>query len=90
METTEGLADELVTCPHCAEDVKAEAKVCKHCGRRFSDYDQKGRRLVPWWAFVVVLAVAVLLGGVLAKQATDNAHDKSHQEICEISGGWNC
>ena len=21
------------TCPHCAETVKAEAKVCKHCGR---------------------------------------------------------
>jgi hypothetical protein len=21
------------TCPHCAEDVLAEAKVCKHCGR---------------------------------------------------------
>lgn len=20
-------------CPHCAETVKAEAKVCKHCGR---------------------------------------------------------
>jgi hypothetical protein len=25
----------LRTCPDCAEDVKLEAKVCKHCGYRF-------------------------------------------------------
>jgi hypothetical protein len=25
--------DQAVKCPHCAEWVKAEAKVCKHCGR---------------------------------------------------------
>lgn len=25
--------DRAVKCPHCAEWVKAEARVCKHCGR---------------------------------------------------------
>lgn len=25
--------EQIVKCPHCAEWVKAEAKVCKHCGR---------------------------------------------------------
>jgi len=25
--------DEKKQCPHCAEFVKADAKVCKHCGR---------------------------------------------------------
>jgi len=24
---------DLCKCPHCAEAIKAEAKVCKHCGR---------------------------------------------------------
>jgi len=23
----------VVKCPHCAEDIKKEAKICKHCGR---------------------------------------------------------
>lgn len=25
--------DRSTKCPHCAEFIKAEAKVCKHCGR---------------------------------------------------------
>lgn len=25
--------DRHVKCPHCAEFIKTEAKVCKHCGR---------------------------------------------------------
>jgi hypothetical protein len=28
-------ASDLVACPYCAEDIKPEAKVCKHCGRDF-------------------------------------------------------
>jgi len=28
-----GKDDRMVKCPHCAEFIKAEAKVCKHCGR---------------------------------------------------------
>ncbi|WP_080576386.1 zinc ribbon domain-containing protein [Mycobacterium avium] len=32
--SVEGL---VKTCPDCAEDVKYEARVCKHCGYRFSD-----------------------------------------------------
>lgn len=30
---TEGPRAPFRKCPHCAETVKAEAKVCKHCGR---------------------------------------------------------
>jgi hypothetical protein len=28
-----GYADPVMKCPHCAEMIKREAKVCKHCGR---------------------------------------------------------
>lgn len=29
-------ADDLKKCPDCAEMIKIDAKVCRHCGRRFS------------------------------------------------------
>lgn len=35
----------LVKCPECAEMVKKEAKVCKHCGRQIAD--QKTRPVAP-------------------------------------------
>jgi hypothetical protein len=33
MAATQGSYRGLRKCPHCAESIKAEAKVCKHCGR---------------------------------------------------------
>ena len=33
------------TCPECAETVKAKAKVCKHCGYRFSDWEAMQQRV---------------------------------------------
>lgn len=35
-------ADQRAKCPHCAEFIKAEAAVCKHCGR-----DVRAPRGVP-------------------------------------------
>jgi len=31
--STGGTVSSLRKCPYCAEDIKAEAKVCRHCGR---------------------------------------------------------
>ena len=33
------------TCPECAETIKAKAKVCKHCGHRFSDWEEMQERV---------------------------------------------
>jgi len=33
LETGPRADPDSVKCPHCAEQIKAEAKVCKHCGR---------------------------------------------------------
>ena len=32
-------------CSECAESVKAKAKVCKHCGHRFSDWAEMQERV---------------------------------------------
>jgi len=32
----EPLGDDLRECPHCAETIKAKAKVCRYCGNKLS------------------------------------------------------
>jgi hypothetical protein len=34
----------LMPCPHCLEDVKGEASVCRHCGRTLRDAAEGGGR----------------------------------------------
>lgn len=44
-------------CPHCAETILADAKVCKHCGR---DVDQ-GRSRAKFVIFIILLVLLAFL-----------------------------
>ena len=35
------MTSDIKQCPYCAEDIKAAAIVCKHCGRELPEYSQK-------------------------------------------------
>ena len=41
-------AHTLKTCPHCAETVKIQAAVCKHCGQRLENVNEKNPMHAQW------------------------------------------
>ncbi|KAA3643477.1 MAG: hypothetical protein DWQ07_23480 [Chloroflexi bacterium] len=65
-------------CPYCAEDIKAAAIVCKHCGRQLPEYDgemrehqRTGENRYPLpkktrWMITLVLTALVFLAGLAA------------------------
>jgi hypothetical protein len=57
-------------CPACAEPIRVEANVCKHCGARMEDYDAEPAPAVietsssrlwrrHWWKVAIVVVVLV-------------------------------
>lgn len=58
------------TCPRCAEDVKREAQVCRHCNHAFSKTKARGNRTLLhiagvliflyllWWAIAAATGTA--------------------------------
>ena len=38
------MSNETKKCPYCAEEIKAEAVVCKHCGRELAHIDSNNKK----------------------------------------------
>ncbi len=70
------MSDDTKVCPKCAETVRAEAKVCRHCGHTFGAVDEsvpssapkKGGFLIKGLGCLGIALVVVLLIGVFAPE----------------------
>lgn len=51
------MSENTIKCPHCAEEISADAKVCKHCGR---DVRQSRNRMM-FVIFIILCVIAILL-----------------------------
>ena len=65
------------TCPHCAEEVRSEANVCKHCGRRLTPR--------AWIPLAVVAVIAVVVLGLIWNENRLN-NERRENNICSLAG----
>lgn len=86
-------ADELKTCPRCAEQVRAEAQVCRYCGHRFT---RRHSAFAERLRSPLLLAVGVGIVGLglgiflfLRSGAVDSAEDVT-SKLESIDGVISC
>lgn len=75
------MVNDLKTCPQCAETVRFEAKVCKHCGHEFYpstkpqdiaiEHKNNGGFLRKALGCVALLFIAFVILGIVAVNSTD-------------------
>jgi hypothetical protein len=69
----------MVTCPHCAEEIKEGAQVCPHCRKRVKPHAWRNTAI----AVAICLGVPALfiaLGPVAGKLWRDNTSDEAAVE----------
>lgn len=71
---------DMKVCPDCAEDVLADAEVCRHCGHEWPG-GERWRRRRNRRALVVLVVVALL--GLALVAGLAQASDNSEKKACE-------
>lgn len=74
------MVDKVVKCPHCAEAIKAEAKVCKHCHREMDAADRaaiEAQLMRPKGLGAGQIGCLVLIGFFVLVMALGSAGDKA-------------
>lgn len=76
------------TCPHCAETILAEAKVCKHCGRdidgkavQVEDESQRRATGIILGLLLAAALVGILVFVVTSKSSVDCANDQAQTAL---------
>lgn len=78
-----------INCPHCAERIKSEAKVCKHCGHRFSEEELTARDKWLQRRNLLTLAIVAAVIAIIATSGDDDppasAGSGSYSETPELA-----
>lgn len=74
------------TCTQCAEEISADAVVCKHCGRKVGAYDRTGAPIRPAWLWPLIAAVvfAVAMTGYYFWDQ-DRQEQKDRDAVCSLA-----
>ncbi len=74
-------------CPYCAEEIQAEAVICKHCGRDLKPKRKKSHVLLGCLVVIVILIIVGMIGtcGRSLGPPTQQSQESSFSLFPEIS-----
>ncbi len=75
-------------CPYCAEDIQADAIICKHCGKELDKAAVKKKAYKWTWYKKVIVGFVVLFVALMVKGCVSNSNTPSappdHKQMANI------